>query len=222
MKKLLIGATLCASSFSFAVMIDDFTSGSDNATIFTGSLVEFQGGSMVGGERDVEMRIFNNPQQQPMDYFIGNGLEITSNGFGIDSRFTLQYDGRGDETYGGTSLNAGPGISPALDLSGQNRFRVNFVGNDLAVKVNAIVIGGGTSTASINVPSNGGSQDIMFSSFSGGANFGALTSITFQFEPVTSGDFALSSIEAVPEPASMVALALGASALIARRRRASK
>lgn len=221
MKKAILMCALAATGNAFAVIIDDFTSGPGSARITSGSRVEFQAGTMIGGERDVEMRILSNPFNQAMDYTItGSGLSIVSNGFGTTSNFTLQYDGAGDETFGGSSLNMGPGFSPT-GFPGADRFRINFLGNDLPVNVqiNVMDTSNNSSTMTLMQTTNGGVLDFMFSGFAGSANFNNINRVDFVFGSTASGDFAIRSIEAVPEPASMIALGLGLTTLIARRRR---
>ncbi len=219
MKRLAILLLVGSVNACFALTIDDFTTGPDDARITSGSRVEFQGGSMIGGERDVELRVLNNPFVQALEYTIGSGFAIVSDGFGLESRVTLQYDGVGDETYGGTNLHDGPGFNPT-NLTGQDRFVLSFVGNDLPLDLGVRVesANGHASSTVMHLGSNAGVVNVLFSTFTGNADFAAITKMQFTFEPLASGDYALGSIKAVPEPATIAIVALGLTSLLLRRR----
>jgi hypothetical protein len=61
--------------------------------------------------------------------------------------------------------------------------------------------------------------DIAFSDF-GAFNFADVDQVIFQLDSTASGDTVIDSFEAVPEPASMIALGLGVAALVSRKRKA--
>lgn len=219
MKKLAILCFATAAAASQAIMIDQFSSGTVASSLSSGTRVLTQVAAVPSGERDVEMRVLANPFNQFLDFEVNavNGFAIVSNGFGIDSIISLQYDRPGDETVGtGQVLNNG-GNGVSLGLNGDT-VRVNFRGNDLPVSVTATTRLNGVITSTNNAVKAGGgpgSLDI----FLGAAPLAAADSITIAFAAQTSGDFSLESIETVPEPATLAALGIGAAAMLRRRKK---
>lgn len=224
MKKLAVLAGVVSVGIANAMVIDDFTTPYFNS-IVGGSDVNFQvGGGIVGGERDVELLVLANPQNQFLDVAItGGNLGIVSNGFATSSIVSLQYDGFNDEvgnTGPGKFLN-NVGSGAPLGLGFCNAVRIDFIGNDLKVNIQVearlggalIGIGNGMRAAGQGV----GFEDIAMNP----AALAAADSLTVRFNADPSGDFAITGIECVPEPASMAALGLGFAALVARRRRKS-
>lgn len=205
-------------------MIDDFSTGSFAQSITAGSWIGSQLGSMYGGERDSGMLVQANPLNQFMDMSVQSGLVITSSGALLDGQSGVEYDGVGDETDNVAPFERGPGLNANFSASA-DRFRLNFLANDLPMSVLAYVYTYGspdalsTSTVAVGANQNSFSVDIPFSSFAGGASFSDVDRFGFIFETGPSGDFALESIEAVPEPATMAAIGAGIVGLIARRRR---
>ena len=217
----LIVAGLVAAGASANVIIDDFSL-AYSKTITSGSWVDYQSGAFLGGsgERDIEMRVLSNPLQQQLDLTItGSQLSIVSNGFQTLSRISLQYDGFDDEA-GNTGQNRLLTDSEftGSKLAGNDKLVVKFLDNDLPVNVKAIVRNSGGIIQQISQvrAAGAGAGDMVFDF--GFANLQDARSVTFVFEADRSGDFAIEGIEAVPEPATMVALGAGALALIRRRR----
>lgn len=179
-------------------------------------------GVVLTGERDIEMAITANPNVQFLDLTINAGLSITSSGFGTDSRVKLQYDGVGDEAgntgFGKTLTNSSS--SAGFLGAGNDRVRLNWLGNDLDVTATVELRAGGSLIASSSLLRAGGSgagaQDHFFTV----ANIAAADSLTVVLDGVPSADFALRSIETVPEPATLAALGVGAAALMRRRKKA--
>lgn len=224
MRKFLVLAGVVAAGAANAIVIDDFTSGPYFNTIIGGDYVEFQGGTMATGERDVQQTVLANPLGQFFDLAItGTGLAITSAGFGLDGFVILQYDLIGDEagnTGAGKTLTYVPGVLALND--GCDTIRINWLGNDLAVEYavqlrfadNSTVVNGGVRAGG----QGAGFTDVAFTA----AQLAAARAISFGFHGVPSADYGITSLECVPEPASMAALGLGAAALVARRRRNKK
>lgn len=211
MRKLLVLIAAAGAGFANAQhTIDDFSSGPYNVTIFSGSDFNTEAGTMDGGNRGNTLTVESNPLNQPLNLDIGSGgLSVINSGTLTDGKLLLEYG-----TYG-SDLND--------NLSGFDRFRINFLANDNPMKVTITVstTGGGTSSMMKSVAGGQFSaftEDFLFSGFAGGANFSDLDKISFLFDSSASGDFAVDSLQAVPEPATMAALAVGLS-LIARRRR---
>lgn len=220
-KKIWILGLIATTGAAQATVLDAFTDAQAfcvqqaGGTTFVDTAL---GLNVIGGQRDVQVTESANPFNQKLDVTFGGGLSVVSSGFGVKSDITLQYD-RIDE-FGNTGANKvlQNGGTGAPLLSGSNdRVRVNFVGNDLKVAMlvtarkNGAVIGTGTGIRTAG--QGAGFVDIAMNQ----AAMAQADSISIAFTPDTSGDFALSSIEAVPEPATLAALAL--VGLAARRRR---
>lgn len=219
-RKLLFLMVAAAAVPARAVVVDDFSNAYVNS-VQSGTWVDFQTGSMLTGERDVMFDVVSNAFNVFADLSIdGAGTAVFGNGFGVSTRFMLQYDGLNDEaanTGPGTSLiNAGSG-SPIL-TGFNDSVRVSFIGNDLDVKVTAVARLNGAvleSNSALRAAGGGaGNLDIALSS----ANLAAADSLTLVFEGAPSADFAISEVSTVPEPATIIALGAGLVALARRRR----
>ena len=206
-----------------AAIVDNFTVAYANS-LQSGTWVDFQAGGMLGGERDVQLEVLNNPFNTFCDLDInGAGMAISSQGFGMTSNVYLQYDRTGDEagnTGAGKFLtNGGTGV--ALLGGFNDTLRIGFIGNDLDVNVKAVARLSGAIIGSNSALRPGGSGvgtlDIAMSP----AVLASADSLTFVFSGATNADFAISKIETVPEPLSLAVLGLGA-ALAVRRRRTTK
>ena len=218
----IIFAGALVSAANAAVIIDDF-SVPYSKSITSGSNVDYQSGAFLGGlgERDVEMRVWSNPLGQSMDLTItGRQLAIVSNGFSLRSKLTLQYDNDGDEA-GNTGANHLLNTSAfgASHFAGNDTIQVRMLGNDLPINVKMTLRDGAGGVISQIVQSKlgGGAGNVNFNA--GAAAMLAARSLTLEFEAETSGDFAIEEIAAVPEPATMAALGLGAAAMLRRRRK---
>lgn len=219
MKRLAFIGIVSVAGIAGATQVDDFSSGAFMQSIMNGTFVLTSAGAMTSGERDVELNVQGNPFNQFLDVQVDNGLSVISNGFGVVSKITLQYDVNGDEvgnTGAGKTLT-NTGVGPALGLGGDT-VRVNFVGSDLGTTVKAILRKDGVEIASgIGIKNPGGASALDI--FVGSAAMSQADSISIELMADPSGDFALSSIETVPEPASVFALGLGGIALLRRKRR---
>lgn len=217
MKKLiLIAIAASAMPAANALVIDDFTTGPLDLTLnSTGEAVTYQSGSMAGGVREVRFRINNDDRQRPGDVYIDEGFLSVDTGVGTLHRLQLGY---GFDTSGNKkALN--------LDIGSQD-FQVNFDFNDLRLKTTMLVYSG--SNVSTATKTIAGDQFNPFvvnfsqSDFSGSADFTKIDQIFFIGEsdvPRGGNDWAITSIQAVPEPASLLGAAMGLGALAARRRK---
>jgi hypothetical protein len=219
MKRTLVVSGVLIASFANAVLIDDFTTGPYSVSIQSGTDVAFQDAVVPGDVRHTYLEVLDNDLNQWLDFTIGDGFEIISGGSRLQARVETGY-GFVDDGAGGAAeddLN--------LDLGLQNDFVVGFDNNDrdLLLEVHVCGIdGAGHSMASTTVL---GDQFIPFyvvvpfGDFGGTIDWTDVDQIVFAFETSPSGDFALTDLTVVPEPASLAALGLGLAALIARRRR---
>lgn len=197
-----------------AVILDDFTTGA-----FAGEVVDpgvtvqntQSGANIVGTFRDLEFEAVSNPLRSFLRVEIGNGLNVVDAGSQLTARVRLAYDGND------TGLN--------LDLSSDAQILLNFKSNDRALRT-VVTLGtfGGNSTVLERVVAGGRqntnfTEAFDFSGSVGGVDLADVDSVQIDFFTSPSGDFALGSIEAVPEPATMAALAAGIGAVLARRRR---
>lgn len=220
MKRLVTVGMISLAGVAGATQVDDFSSGYFMQSIMNGTFVLTNAGTMTSGERDVELNVQGNPFNQWLDVKVDNGLSVISNGFGVVSKITLQYDVSGDEvgnTGAGKTLT-NTGVGPSLGLDGDT-VRVNFIGSDLGTTVKAVLRKDGVQIASgIGVKNAGGASSLDV--FVGSSAMAQADSISIEFMADPSGDFALSSIETVPEPTTLAVLGLGGLALLRRKRRA--
>ncbi len=209
---------LAAAAASQAVLIDDFTTGEYSSEITSGYEMDLQHGDMLSGARGTYMRVLSNPLETPaLSYVIQNGVAIVSSGTLLRGFVEFAY---GYALEGDTPIPQ----DMNLDLSGDSAFRIHFLANDLPLSV--AVLAGQYNTGfwrgTIDVP--GGqldpfTVDVPFSSFEEGIDWADVDQIVFDITGSPSGDYAISRLETVPEPASIAVLAMGAAALIARKRR---
>jgi hypothetical protein len=216
---------------SAVVVIDNFTQGATTLSIAGGVGSQESQQSVinaVGTQRDVLLSVTSNPFLRTATFEIvpAQGMAFYSSGPGVVGAVGLDYDGVDTENLIDGIQTAGPGLN--LNLSAENAFRFAFTFADLGstVRVDAYTFSGGSSTGSavvssgISVPTN---VDINFSAFTvltaGGVNWADVDRLVFTFDGGAARDFSLSNISAVPEPASMAALTIGALGLVARRRR---
>ncbi len=208
---------VAAAAVSQATLIDDFTTGGYTNSISSGYALAFQNGSMMGGERGVYMEVVDNPLTVPeLQVYIGNGMQITTTGTLLQARVQLGY--------GYTSNGSGGWDTADLhqDFTGDDAFRVHFLANDLALTMTLFAgsVGGnwGNSVVAVDPDQSPFTVTVPFASFSDSVDWTDVNQIVFQFDTSPSGDFAISKVETVPEPASIAALGLGALTLLRRRR----
>jgi hypothetical protein len=202
-----------------AVLVDDFSTSYTNS-IGTGTWVDTQLGSMLGGERDVQLEVVANTFSQFADTDIpGSLVSIFSNGFGVESITTFQYDRAADETGNlgpGKSLKNG-GNGSALIGTNDSSVAIDCLGNDLRVMVEITTrLNGatlGTASAIRAAGSGAGSMTIPVTGLS------TADSLTIAFHGDMNADFGISRIQTVPEPASIVSLAALTAVALSRRNR---
>jgi hypothetical protein len=177
--------------------------------------VNTQSGLMVGGNRETAFTVCQttpcgatNPFNQDATFQIRPGdpaALIVSAGYKSSPRL--------DVVYGASS-------SLGLDLTGFDRFRVNFDGSDLVLNFNIVVFtptGWRQTGCNLDPILNPLSIDFPFADFTGpgASEFTSLSGIDFIFQSgsaVGANDFAVRSFEAVPSgapPAQITCHGLG-------------
>lgn len=206
-------AGFLAASAHAGIAIDNFSTGPYSASLSNlASDAALQSAAVPGGTRATQVSITANPLSQTARFDIGSGL-LTLNGDTLVRTFSgLAY---GFEAAGPDDLN--------LNLSADDRFRVVFLANDLPLDLTMQVTTNGAVTATAPQVVPGGitsttAIDIPFSAFAG-ANFSDIDQIRFMFSTSPSGDFALSNLSTVPEPASLGLFGAGVALLLRRRAR---
>lgn len=223
MKIYIVASAICAAGFSSAsLLIDDFHDGPYTSTLTTpgSSATDVTNATCLGGDRATRWMVQSNPLGTPLFLSTGSGFQVVDSGTLADNWARTAY---GFKMVGNTLT-----IDPMnFDLTPYSAFKINFISNDLNNNVKVYVgtqVGNTVNMSTLSQVAAGGNVNTPFSmifnfaNFTGSANFADADAISFEFDNSPSGDWAISSIEAVPEPASMVALGLGAAALIRRRR----
>ncbi|ARU41736.1 hypothetical protein CCB80_11530 [Armatimonadetes bacterium Uphvl-Ar1] len=211
-------AILAAGVANAYVMIDDFSTGAVNNTITSGTSYTSQNGTMLGGDRIVYMEVLSNA------FGLGLSVDTAMGALTINSQSGVL--GVSSVNYGlnltGPSNTAWDDLN--FDFSGETAFRVNTLSRDGDLTIvfqvrsspnNFVAVSKTLTGSSINIPE---STVFNFSEFAG-VNFSNIDQIYVDFYTSNTGDVAVDSIEAVPEPATMVVLASAALAAAARRRR---
>lgn len=221
------GIVLVALSVSaHAIIIDDFSDGAFSASESgVNSWVGSQAASVLGGERDAGLLIWDNPLNRRLDLEVTGGAYYHDSGTNLLGESGLDYDGRGDETNDVSPFEVGPGLGSLDLLAMGDRIRITFLGNDLPMNAEAVVStyrqpDDGWSIRDITVAGGQTSSftvDFLFSDFTGDADFADVDRIAFVFDSSRAGDFAIDKIEIVPEPTSLVGIGIGLVAILRRR-----
>jgi len=217
---LALGCMPLASAFT---CIDDFTTGDyEFQTKAVGvETIGHQMGTMVGVHRLISSTVTANPTGRSLYYVnVGGGLATVESGTKLQNTTTFGY---GYELIEPDIVNR----DLNLNLANESAFKLDFYSNesDLTVEImlrsseqnggawvskTFTVAGGRTDTAF--------TEQFAFSNFSG-FDFSNLDQVKFSFKNQPSGDYALTGIYAVPEPATIAGLLIGGASLLIRRRK---
>lgn len=214
-KGLILLAFAAAFGSAHALVIDDFTTGPYSVSLQVGDDLAFQAAAVPGDERTTYLSVQANPLSQFADLSVGGGFGVVSSGTLADVFTQLGY-GYTSDGSGGYLLD-----DMDLDLSGEDRFRVVFEANDLAQTMTIAVnpFDGDASFVDVAVPGGISSStivDVPFALFT--SDMSDINQLVFQFDTPASGDFAISSVQAVPEPGTLAGLSLAGLAILRRRR----
>jgi hypothetical protein len=218
--QLMLGLVVVAGAAQANIVIDDFASGTYHKTITSGSTTEFQNGTMIGGDRYATTMVESNV------FGLGIQTDIEFGSYALSAQSGV--NGMGELGYG-FSDNAGTPVNQDMNMnfSGESQFKLNFISSDAP----------GTFTISVRSSSSGGDFVSVTDAFQGnsvntpftktvdfnqfaGVNFSDIDQVVLKFDSANSGDVALSSFQAVPEPTTMITLAAG-GVFAARRRKKS-
>lgn len=196
------------------LVIDDFSTPQPRLTLYAvgASSITVSGGTFAWATRDQAVFQDLNLEVEAARNtgIIRNGVASYSSDMEVDGRYRLAY------------MQPGVGVN----LTNLQTFKFDFLSNDLPFILTATVTTFNVNTSSYQsatassvVGSSLSPFSVLVSGWSAPVVWSNVTAVEFSFDAAQAGDFSLTQVEAVPEPASLLALGAGAAALVARRRR---
>lgn len=216
---MLVSGLLCVSVAHAQILLDDFTTGPYFKTLTSGTDLNVQTGTMAGLRRSTFMQVEQNPLNQRFELSIGDGFAVSNSGSSVDGLLDVGY-GYESDGHGGLIVN-----DLNLDLSGLDRLRARFLSNDRSLAVSVAFYSDALAANSSVTETVTGGQfspfdvDFMFADLAGNANMSDVDQIVFRFVSLPSGDYAIGNLSIVPEPASIIMVAIGSCGFLMRRRR---
>jgi len=228
---LIVLALTGAVSFANAGLVDNFSAAPTAVTTTAASSLQYSSSvsaGALGGTRYLGQKFFGAGNRAAAGN--ADGTFNVSTPFGSETVTSLIYGNIISSFAAGSNIDGfeTPDWAVNLALSNfsldGNAVRLNFVGNEQTLFVNVFL--GSESGSTRYSKTVAGNQFLPFTVDLTGADIvsnstttlASFDSILFTFRSTNSGDFELGSIETVPEPASMAALAIGAVALLRRRK----
>lgn len=215
----LFGLLSGLATVSSAAFVDDFNLGAyDSGLLTAGSNSQWiSAGNVPGGIRYAMIEVQNNEfgDDGRARTFATSGVYNVSSGTGVDVKTLLGY--------GFSSGSSTPDAPLNLNWAGSPVFLINVRNTDLSVPV-TVEIGsttlGQSATRMGTLPAaiTAGNVPVNFD-FTGEAFLGDVDYIKVTFDPQSEGDFTITDMQVVPEPATIAGVSVALLAFARRRRR---